>query len=326
MSLNFADLVVLGDDLSGIAAGSLLAKRGLSVMVSDRPTPNHAISLPGLENHLFKSVVGKMGIAESRLRALQRNKISFQVILPNHRIDVTPHNDHLFEEFQREFPTESDWLRDLFEDVEAIHEEEARPLLHMIPCLNWREKRRYLRQKRDYEWPRWTEKLQELPASLQAFFKAWILFLAGNPTSFADAIQPFSLLSAENRSTMTVKGGWRELKQLFLEKIEYFGGTILPEPPADYELETESSHIKGVLFDGFRFATRCRYLVGNESFPEVISHFPKGFRTRRYRRQMSRSPSAREYTLHFLTSSKILPEPMCQNVLFIRSIEEALRA
>ena len=48
MSLNFADLIVLGDDISGIAAGSLLAKRGFNVMVLDRPSSSHPLSLPGL--------------------------------------------------------------------------------------------------------------------------------------------------------------------------------------------------------------------------------------------------------------------------------------
>jgi len=153
---------------------------------------------------------------------------------------------------------------------------------------------------------------------MQAFFKAWILFLADNPVSFADSLQPFSLLTAEDRSTVTVRGGMKELKRIFLDKIEYFGGTIIEEPPADYVFETESSQVRGVIFDGYHFSTRCRYLLGNEPFGEQLAHIPRSLRTRRYCRQMNRQPTSREYKISFLTSSAILPEPMCQDILFIQ--------
>ncbi len=318
MSVNFADLVVLGDDLSGITAGSLLAKRGLNVLVVDRPAPERPISLAGLESRLFKSIVGKMGIAEGRMRALRKNKIGFQVILPGHRIDVSANTEHLLQEIRREFPYHLDWARKLFEEIEETYNYEAGPLLGLIPWATWRERRRFLKQKSDYGWPRWTEELQKLPVPMQALFKAWILFLAGNPTSFADSFQPFSLLTEEARSTVMVKGGWNELKRMFLEKVEYYGGTVLPDHPNDYEFETDSSRIKGIAFDGYHFTTRCRYLISNDSIMDLLAHLPRTFRTKRYCRMMNRNPSSREFSVQFLTSSEIIPEPMCQDALVIQ--------
>ena len=318
MSLNFADLIVMGDDISGVAAGSLLAKRGFNVMVVDRPTSKNPISLAGLEGRSFKSFLSKVGIPATRLRPIRKNDTSFQIVLPEHRIDVGTDEDHLLEEIAREFPRHQDWSEKLLEEVEAAHEEEARPLLSKLPWTNWREKRRFLKQKKQIGWPQWTEALQDLPSSMQAFFKAWLLFLSENPTGRADTLQPFSLFAAENRGTSTVKGGWTELKRIFFEKIEYYGGTIMPEPPADYLFEAESSSIKGIIFDGYHFSTRCRYLLGNDPFSEQVAHIPRTFRTRRYCRQMSRRPAVHKYTIRFLTSSAILPEPMCQDIVCVQ--------
>lgn len=324
MSINFADIVVLGDDLSGIAAGSLLAKRGLNVLVVDQHLATQPQSLAGLGSRVFRSLVGKIGIAEPRLKSLRKNPISFQVILPDHRIDVTPNTEQLLREFEREFPSHIDWAKDFFEEIEETYDYEANPLLGMIPWINWRERRRFLRQKNSFGWPRWSEELTRLPMSLQAFLKAWILFLSDNPTSFADAFQAFSLLTEESRTTVTVKSGLSEIKQLFLEKIEYFGGTILPEPPSDYEFETKSSNLLGISFDAYHFSTRCRYLLGNESISKMVSHIPQNFRTRRYCRSMRRNPSSRAVKIQFLISSAILPELMCQDVLLIQDESQPL--
>jgi len=147
MTLNFADLIVLGDDISGIAAGSLLAKRGFNVLVVDRPAPSRAMSIPGLETRGFRSFISKLGIPEARLRSLKKNPIAFQVVLPDHRIDVTSDEEHLFSELDREFPEYEEWTRQLFDEIESTQEEEARPLLTFLPWLSWREKRRFLKKK-----------------------------------------------------------------------------------------------------------------------------------------------------------------------------------
>ena len=281
MSLNFADLIVLGDDISGIAAGSLLAKRGFNVMVVDRPSSSHHLSLAGLQSRFFHSFVTKVGILDARVRSLKPNPTSFQIVLPDHRIDITADQDHILAEIEREFPRHVDWAKQLLEEVEAAHEEEAKPLLNFLPWLNWKDRRHFLKVKKGYDWPRWTDAIQDLPIAMQAFLKAWVSFLSGNPTSYAEALQPFSLMAAENRSTTTVKGGWKELKRLFYDKIEYYGGTIMADTATDYSFETESSQIKGVAFDGYHFATRCRFLIGNTPLPEQLAHIPRSFRTRR---------------------------------------------
>jgi 2-polyprenyl-6-methoxyphenol hydroxylase-like FAD-dependent oxidoreductase len=118
MTLNFADIIVIGDDLSGITAASLLAKRGMNILLVDRPSLKRPTSISGLDNQIFKGLVSRLGVTEGRVRALKNNKIAFQVILPRHRIDVSTDNEVLLNEFSREFPESLDWAKELFEEVE----------------------------------------------------------------------------------------------------------------------------------------------------------------------------------------------------------------
>ena len=93
---------------------------------------------------------------------------------------------------------------------------------------------------------------------------------------------------------------------------------ILREAPSEYRMTPESSQIKGIELEGYNFLTRCRYLLGNESFQHFVDRVPRNLRTRRYRRQREQAPSIREYQIHFLTSAEALPEQMCQDVLYVR--------
>ena len=125
MSLNFVDLVVLGDDLSGIMAGTLLAKRGLSVLVVDHESSDEPLSLPGLETRIFKSFLGKLAVPEAQSKHLSKNKVSFQVVLPTGRIDVSTDREHLLAEIDREFPDHVSWVEDLLADVATAQDESS---------------------------------------------------------------------------------------------------------------------------------------------------------------------------------------------------------
>ena len=78
MSLNFCDLLVLGSDLSGVMAATLLAKRGMNVLVLDdenetEPLPN---LLTGLGSRSFKSLLGKLMIPDTKLQMLHENQLA----------------------------------------------------------------------------------------------------------------------------------------------------------------------------------------------------------------------------------------------------------
>ena len=82
--------------------------------------------------------------------------------------------------------------------------------------------------------------------------------------------------------------------------------------------------IIGVRFQSYYITTRCRYVIANEGFSNLLQHFPRTFRTRRYCRIMNRAPATREFTIRFSINTAALPEPMAQNVLLIQDEQQPL--
>ena len=48
------------------------------------------------------------------------NSVSYQVVLPRHRINVYPERENLFEEIAREFPGRINFLRDLYGEWDNV--------------------------------------------------------------------------------------------------------------------------------------------------------------------------------------------------------------
>src|SRR3989338_10025983 len=124
MSLNFCDLLVLGSDLSGLMTATLLAKRGMNVLILDdddeaEPLPNLAT---GLGSRGFKSLLGKLMIPDSKLQILHENTVGCQVVFPRHRIDLFRTRPLLFREIEREFPEERGLLEELFGEIDRLRE------------------------------------------------------------------------------------------------------------------------------------------------------------------------------------------------------------
>ncbi len=90
MSLNFCDVLVLGSDLSGLMAATLLAKRGMSVVVLDDETDSEpqTHSVTGLNSKNFRSLLGKLMIPDSKIQNFHENKVGCQVVFPKHRLDL----------------------------------------------------------------------------------------------------------------------------------------------------------------------------------------------------------------------------------------------
>src|SRR4030095_7531085 len=127
MSEKFCDILILGSELSGLIAGAFLAKRGLSVTVLN---PDHDVGLeekniqPNLISHLdgrlFKTILGRLSILDSELGVVNRYEMPYQVVLPNHRIDVTVSRERFYRELKREFPEQADAVRSFYLRLDGL--------------------------------------------------------------------------------------------------------------------------------------------------------------------------------------------------------------
>ncbi len=112
MSTSFYDVVVLGNDLAATVGGAVLAHRGFSVLVAGVPAeerysigpyslPRAPLSFVGIEGPTLKRIVAELNLVQLLRRRLEPNRPAYQLLLPDHRLDV---GDDPGREILRELP------------------------------------------------------------------------------------------------------------------------------------------------------------------------------------------------------------------------------
>jgi hypothetical protein len=108
------DLIVLGDELPGLVAAALCARRGLRVLLATVGEPRESYQLGpytlpirpaplvGLRSPAVKRVVEDLNIGQRLTRRLRDTDPAFQFIGPGTRIDVAEDDDRLAGEVERE--------------------------------------------------------------------------------------------------------------------------------------------------------------------------------------------------------------------------------
>lgn len=327
MSLNFCDLLVVGSDLSGIITGTLLAKRGLNVLVLDHEgdgdrSPN---LITGLNSRAFKSLLGKLMIPDTKFNLLQENPISYQMIFPKHRIDVAAQLPALLKEIGRELPQDRDVLEQLFAEVHELREKHLLPLFNQLPLTSHKEKSQFLKWFKSFP----DQKLKSIWGSasptLQTFLKAHLRFLSRGPLMDPLTFQMLLFLSPEGGATYSIRGGMRELKKIFFEKIEYFGGLVHPLGEDTMNMLVRFREVKGAQLGRYNFPTRCRYVLGNLNIQKLYGEIPSTLWSRWSKNKIKKMNRCESHgVLQYLVARDYLPEPLKDNVLLIQDSEQPL--
>ncbi|MBI2083217.1 MAG: hypothetical protein HYT76_06570 [Deltaproteobacteria bacterium] len=327
MSLNFCDVLVVGGDLSGVVAATLLAKRGMNVLVLDDDEENDrsAPLVTGLETRIFKGLMNKLMIPESKLQFFEENEVSCQMILRRHRIDFRPNQNYFLKEIGREFPEDKEVFQDYLEELNLLREKWVEPLFSLLP-LNSRQDVKQFTQ--------WLENLpDEKAASLwakmstefQSVLKIILRFLSRNPVIEPIHLQLLLYLSPENCATFSLKGGIRGIKKIFYEKLDYFGGLVHPLGSNEFKILAKGREIKGVKLSSFNYPTRCRFLIGNLDFQRFYEALPTtlwSYFAKKKARQLPTLPFY--YTVQYEIRRDLLPEPMRENLVMVDDLAQPL--
>lgn len=130
-------LVIIGTRFPQLALGTLLAKRGRKVLIVDKlsaepPNENpeikgyrfrkRPIPMCGLDSGGFlRMFLDEVGIGHVLVNEIYPiNDVSYQVVLPRHRINIYPERDRLLAEIAREFPDSMATIRELYEEWDTI--------------------------------------------------------------------------------------------------------------------------------------------------------------------------------------------------------------
>jgi len=328
MSEKYCDVLIVGMDLAGLITGAFLAKRGLSVTVlnfdKDLASTKKDIQ-PNLVTHLdsklFKSILGRLSIMDHELAVVRKLSIPYQVVLPNHRLDVFTDRDLFERELKREFPHDFKLVKEFYSSMDLFESVlDTETLQELILPKTFQEKWRF---KKFIQNSGLTERLssylEDLKANLdiKTFLEAQLRFLAStysdNPYTYVIS----KLLSNENCVLYEVKGGMGRLKKVFLDKIESYSGVIKNNVHIE-ALEIEKRKIQGIRLAGFEGTIGCRYLLWNARVRGIEPFIPKSFWTHTMLKQIrSITPKQYHFSIRYEISRDELPEGMKENLLFI---------
>ncbi|HSA59903.1 MAG TPA: hypothetical protein VLJ37_09500 [bacterium] len=323
MSLNFCDLLVLGSDLSGVMAATLLAKRGMNVLVLDdendtEPVPN---LLTGLGSRSLKSLLGKLMIPDTKLQILHENKVACQVVLPKHRLDLHRSRPLFLKEIEREFPEERELVEELLSEIDGLRENHLDEMLSFFPVVGPKEKKRFIRWVQSLPGEKALAIWKSLSPDLQCVFKSQIRLLSRSPLIDPPLFQLMLFLPPESGSSYSIRGGAREVKKLFFDKLDYFGGMVHPLGDDPFSFATKRGEIKSVQLPRYSFPTKCRFVLGNMNIQSLYRTLPTpllSFLLGREQRKVSDlKPMERRGLVQYEVPREILPGPMKENLVLI---------
>jgi hypothetical protein len=103
----FYDVIIVGTSFAPLAAGALLSRRGLRVLVvgnGELPQEGASLLFNTLTSSLVTRIFEELGVTHMVKRKIRRPEPLYQVILPSARIDVVASPERLGDEMHREFP------------------------------------------------------------------------------------------------------------------------------------------------------------------------------------------------------------------------------
>lgn len=326
MSSNFFDVVVLGADLAATVAGAVLSHRGFRVLVAGAPVeerynlgpyvlPRAPLAFVGTDNPALKRVVGELNLVQLWRRRLEPNRPAFQLLLPDHRIDV---GDDLGREVARELPDASSALEAaharIAEISQAVESILAQDLI-LPPDGFWdrRDASRVGARLPDDE--------EDPSAPLPPDHPLRLLHRL--PARFAsDLVDPGAAATARLadlhlRGTFRLDGGRQALRTLLLDRLRTHSGEVRPE------MEPEAIVVKRGKVSGVRFAGSGE-LIG-------VSHVLCGFGAdrvvqlldgekppKRLAEAAALAPSHHRYLLHLVAPLDALPDALARVAFSVR--------
>jgi len=335
MSEKFCDILIVGCEMPGLIAGAFLAKRGLSVIVLNTDEdvgiqkkniqPN---LISHLDSRLFKTILGRLAIADPEIGIVNRYETPYQVVLPDHRIDVTVSRDRFYRELKREFPDQADAIRSFYlsldEMEKTLDNEKFQDLLLPQGLFSRFHFSKFIKENRlNLSISDWMETLN-LNGEISSFIEAQIKFLSSLHASTPFSFPLAKLLANQNSVLFDVKGGLGQLKKVFLNKIESYSGKLKNDVKIE-NIVIEKRKVKGVKLGGFEGMTATRYLLWNQPSDQIEPWLPKNFLSRWLVRRIRKvKPKLARFSIQFEVDPEVIPVGMKGNVLYVKDPSQPL--
>jgi hypothetical protein len=330
------DLIVIGDDLAGLIAAALCARRGLRVLVVETPAsppdkyalggltlPRAPLPFVGESSPAVRRVVAELNFIQTLKRRLLPLKPALQIVLPDARIEISSDGDALKRELLRELPAQQGALEAFFAraaEVSRVLEPVLGQDVTFPPDGFWH---RHEIAGRDKRLPGADEDL--LPGvpvghPARALCNLPAAFLCGaDPRSVttAAAARTFDLV---RRGVARMEGGREALRQMLLEKLEkQHAGEVMRGVPTT--LVTKWGKVSGIIIEGETVG--CQSLIWSGPIGELGALVDKPPKRILAAQSAFRATAAR-YVLHVVLSEAGVPEGISPLTLCVADPERPL--
>jgi phytoene dehydrogenase-like protein len=335
MPTNFYDLIVIGDEPSGLVAATLCARRGMRVLLARtgrRPArykvgpydlPTAPLTLAGLTSPAAKRVFDELHFHHPLKRRLRDSQPAFQLAGPDLRLDVVPDDVDFARELARELGDEGGAL-ELCERAGGL----SRLLDPMfaqdiaVPPTGFWERREIGRAagKLAEDGARWREEadadprvraLTSLPAVLGGYLSPDSLTPEARARSF----------DQWRKGAPRVRGDWEALGEMFGDKFSAQSGEVR-EVKID-ELLLGWKGASGVrLDDGEELG--AQHLIAAMPIEELIPMLGKKQPKRLLQLAESITTVGYRYTLNLVLAEAGIPEGMGASVFAVGDFEAPL--
>jgi phytoene dehydrogenase-like protein len=332
---NFYDAILVGLSLPTLLAGGLLAKRGFRVLIVGQGQPLPAYSFQDMRLlrasstlYAYDSPAVSRVFAELALKPLMRRRVSpltpsFQVILPQHRLDFSAAPDLVTREVEREFPVvrraADDFVRAAQRSWERLNRLVERDLVW--PPGSFFERREFTRAavshpfgKDDAPGPL-SELAEDQP--LRAMINTALRFADGSGVGSGNPQRELRQISALLHAAELLDGGLWGLWELLIDSIRTHNGEVRANDRID-RISVQRGAVESVRLSPSDEELGCQFVLSGLS----VAKLSRLLSDRRGMDQLldelgSPSPRAFRYMLNVVVHADAIPEGLARNVLLL---------
>jgi phytoene dehydrogenase-like protein len=328
MPTNTYDLIVLGDELAGLVAGTLCARRGMRVLhartgvvpeayqLGPYKLPARALALVGLGTPAIKRVIDELSFDHLLKRKLIEHAPAFQLVAPDARIDVGTDDVVLHKELARELPAPAATAAALEGAAAIANQLDAvlGPETTFPPAGFW-ERREVGRStaRLEEEAAAWFAAAEADPIARSFVELAAALHGRTNPLDLSP-LGRARALATWRQGTPRLPGDYQTLREILTEKMGSHSGEVRSVRPAELlwswgkaaGLRLESGEELGAEHIIAALPLEQLAPLVDKKHPKQLAKLIEGIR-----------PAGWRYTLNLVVAEGGIPEGMARTVLVV---------
>jgi phytoene dehydrogenase-like protein len=331
MPTNHYDLIVLGDDFSGLVAATLCARRGLRVLLATTgraatsyqlgpyKLPTEPLPLVGLSSPAVRRVLDELHFQHLLKRKLRTPHPAFQLVGPDVRVAIDQDEAALARELERELTgsgTDPGAMLAACDDASRLvaHLDPVFAMDIAVPPTGFWERREIGRtaDRLLEEAGQWGQRLATGLA--RALFALPAAFGASSDPAALGAVTCARAFAEWRQGVSRLPGDWEALRATFLDKFTSHNGevrTVVPE-----SLSTSWGKVTGLVLEGGE-ELGAGQLVAAMPVGELAPLCEKKVARRLGEIGEGMEAGAYRYTLNLVLDGIGVPEGMGANLLMV---------